>query len=349
MKAVIINNPAAGSRSSSEEVHHTADLLTSKGWEVFALEETRGYGDATTYAREAVAHGCDVVFVAGGDGTVAQVVDGLVGSDVALAVLPAGTGNVFARQLNLPVPGGLHPRPIVESARLLLEGQMRRVDVGCISPRKGHGPSRHFLCWGGVGFDAQVSLTVSEDAERKKRLGAGAFLAAGFLTLQHFAGTAAMVRIDGRRVSRRIVMLTASNIQLYGMFVKMAPKAILDDGLLDVLCFQGSSPARTALHTLRVFLGLHIQDPKVEVHQAQRVEISTRRPLPVHVDGDAIGYTPIIIEVVPRALNVLVPSCAPANLFMDGTGMLGPESPWEWMARLAKDAHTALLERSGLV
>jgi YegS/Rv2252/BmrU family lipid kinase len=348
MKTTIIYNPAAGQWAHADEVQQTAEFLTSRGCDVVAIKETRGAGDATTYAREAAAQGVDIVFAVSGDGTIAQIVDGLVGSETVLAVLPGGTGNVFARQLNLPVPGGLHPRPILESARLLLDGQIRRIDVGRISSRKGHGPSRHFLCWSGVGFDAQVSVAMEQEAAQKKRFGIVAFFAVGFVTLQHFAGTAASVRVDGRRVSRRMVMLVANNIQLYGVFVRMAPAAVLDDGLLDVFCFQGSGPLRTALHTLRVFLGLHIQDPKVEIFQARRVEISTYRPLPVHVDGDAVGYTPVIIEALPRALNLLVPSCAPASLFVDGTGMLGPETPWDWMARIARDAHQAIRERSGL-
>lgn len=338
---MIIYNPAAGQWMHTGEVQETAAYLTGKGCEVVAIKETRGAGDATTYAREAAALGLDVVFVVGGDGTIAQVVDGLVGAQTGLATLPGGTGNVFARQLNLPVPGGLNPRPILDAARLLLDGQMRLVDVGRISPRDGRGPSRHFLCWGGVGFDAEVSLAVAREQKRKKRLGIVAFLATGFYLLQHYAGTAAIVRVDGRRIGRRMIMLVANNIQLYGVFVRMAPAAILDDGRLDVVCFQGNSPLRTALHTVRVILGLHIGDPKVEFYQAQRVEIQTYRPLPVHVDGDAIGYTPVIIEVVPRALRLLTPTCAPADLFSDGASTVEPQTPWAWVTHMAHDAHTA--------
>ncbi|MCX7671931.1 MAG: diacylglycerol kinase family lipid kinase [Anaerolineae bacterium] len=342
MKASIIYNPVAGQRSYLDEVRQAAEFLATKGWEIVAVEETRGAGDATTYAREAAAHGYDAVFLAGGDGTIAQTVDGLVGTGTALAVLPTGTGNVFARQLHMPVPGGLHPRPILEAARLLSEGQIRPVDVGRITPRQGHGPSHHFLCWGGVGFDAEVSLVVAREQERKKRLGIVAFLAAGFFLLRHYAGTAAIVRVDGRRIGRRMIMLVANNIQLYGVFVRMAPTALLDDGRLDVVCFLGNSPLRTALHAVRAILGLHIGDPKVEIYQAQRVEVNTYRPLPVHVDGDAIGYTPVIIEVVPRALKLLVPSCAPANLFSDGANTVAPQTPWEWVTHMAHDAHTAI-------
>jgi diacylglycerol kinase (ATP) len=346
MKATIICNPVAGARSCTDDVQQAAGFLEAQGWELAAIEETRGSGDATTFARKAVAQGCDAVFVAGGDGTLAQTVDGLVGTRTALAVLPGGGGNVFARQLNLPVPGGLHPRPLVESARLLLAGQVKRVDVGRITPLGTTGPARHFLCWGGAGFEAQVNRNVEADPERKRRLGALATFITSFLTLRDFAGTAASVRIDGHRVSRRTVMLVANNIQLYGIFMHMANHAVIDDGLLDIFCFQGTSPGRTFLHAMKVLFNQHITDPKVDIYRARRVEIRTYRPLPVSVDGDYIGNTPIIIEVVPRAINLMIPPCAPASLFVDGTGMLPAENGWAWMVRMAKDAHTALKARS---
>jgi diacylglycerol kinase (ATP) len=345
MKAILICNPIAGARSCADDVQQAKQFLSDQGWEIAAIEETRGSSDATTFARKAVAQGCDAVFVAGGDGTLAETVDGLVGTKTALAVLPGGGGNVFARQLNLPVPGGLHPRPLVESARLLLAGQVRRVDVGRITPLGSTGPARHFLCWGGVGFDAQVNRNVEADPERKRRLGPLATFITSFLTLRDFAGTAAVVRIDGHRVSRRTVMLVANNIQLYGIFMRMANHAIIDDGLLDIFCFQGTSPGRTFLHAMKVIFKQHITDPKVDIYRARRVEIRTYRPLPVQVDGDYIGNTPIVMEVVPRAINLMIPPQAPASLFVDGTGLLARENAWERMVRGAKDAHVALKAR----
>ncbi len=346
MRATLLYNPIAGTKSHLKDVQLAADYLADQGWEIVSVEQTRGRGDATTYARQAVADGCDALFVAGGDGTLAEAVDGLIGSDTALGVLPGGTGNVFARQLNLPVPGGLHPHPIVETAHQLLAGQARWVDVGRITPREGTGTARHFICWGGVGFDALVNRTVNEDRERLKRMGTGATVVQGFLTLRHFAGTSAVVRVDGQRVSRRMVMLVANNIQLYGIIFHMAQHAVMDDGLLDVFCFQGTGAASTLYHAVKLLFNRHIQDPQVDIYRARRVEIRTYRPLPVHVDGDYIGNTPVIIDVVPRAINLLVPTCAPASLFTDGTGMLPPETPWDWMLRMARDARSAIKARS---
>lgn len=347
MKASIICNPVAGTRSCSDDVEQAAAFLAAQGWELAEVEETRGSGDATTFARKAVAQGCDAVFVAGGDGTLAETVDGLINTNTMLGVLPGGTGNVFARQLNLPVPGGLHPYPITESARLLLAGQVRRVDVGRITPNGAEVPARHFICWGSVGFDAQVNRAVDEASDRKKRLGPVAHFITLFLTLRDFAGTSAVVRIDGNRVSRRMVMLVANNIQIYGIVFRMAQNAVIDDGLLDIYCFQGTGPLRTFSHVIKVLVSQHVQDPRVDIYRARRVEIRTYRPLPVQVDGDYIGNTPIVMEVVPRAINLMVPPQAPASLFVDGTGLLARENAWAWMLRQAKDAHVALRARSG--
>jgi diacylglycerol kinase (ATP) len=362
MKALITHNPVAGQRAFDDELRQAIAFLEERGWQIIGMEQTRGPGDATTHARRAVSEGCDAIFVAGGDGTIAQVVDGLVGTDTALGVLPGGSGNVLARQLNLPVPGGFQPHPLLEAARLLLDGQIRRVDVGRVrftagsrsragdeQPAQGAGGGpvpRHFLCWSGVGFDAALNQTINQDPERKRRLGAAGFFVAGFLMLRDFAGTSAIVRVDGHRVSRRMLMLVASNIQLYGIYFTVAPHASLDDGLLDILCFQGLYPIQALFHFIRLVFQKHLDDPRVDLYRARRVEIRTHRPLPVHVDGDCIGMTPVTFEVVPRALKLMVPRCAPASLFTDGTGMAQPETTWAWMLRRAKDAHWAIRQRS---
>lgn len=348
MKAAIICNPAAGTHSCAEEMPSLVKFLEANGVRVCAVEQTHGASDATTFARKASHEGCDVVFVAGGDGTIAQTVDGLVGSETALAVLPGGSGNVFARQLHLPVPGGFHPRPIIEAAKLLLTGQVRRVDVGRITPQGSSEPARHFLCWGGVGFDAQVNRLVEADPERKRRFGPLATAVAAIFALRDSAGTSARVHIDDRRSRQRLIMLVASNIQLYGIIFRMAEHAVIDDGWLDIYAFKGSGPLRTLLHAVHILLRQHIKDPDVESYRARRVEISTYRPLPVQVDGDYIGLTPIVIEIVPKSLNLVVPACAPANLFADGTGMLPAETTWHWVQRMAHEVQDAIKERSSM-
>ncbi len=344
MKALLIYNPAAGGRARAEEVAQAAKMLQQAGWEVLDAAPTTAPGDATAHARRAVTLGCDAIFVAGGDGTAAQVADGVVHTATAVGILPGGTGNVMARQLNLPVPGGLRPRPMLDALAMLLQGEARQIDVGRVS--LSGGVVRHFLCWSGVGFDAQVTKAVDAERERKQRLGLLAFGIAAALTLRDYAGTRAVIRVDGRRTRHRLIMLLASNIQLYGAYLRMAPQALLDDGWLDVHAFKGRHPLRTFARSWGVLFQRRWQAPEFASYRAQRIEITTKRPLPVHVDGDTIGYTPAVIEILPRALKLLVPGSAPRSLFQDGDVGHTAETVIDWVARLARDAQSALLGRS---
>jgi diacylglycerol kinase (ATP) len=347
VKALIIYNPSAGNRFVRGELRQATEFITSAGWEVVATRRTRGRSDATTYAREAAAEGYDVVLVAGGDGTIAETIDGLVGTETALAILPSGTGNVMARQLNLPIPSALQTGALLQAARLNLKGQVRSVDVGRMSFPAGNVPERHFICWAGVGFDAEFNQQFNRDRAFKRRMGPGAMAVAMYFTLRDFAGTGAVVRVDGQIVSRRLLMLSASNIQIYGIVFKMAPEALLDDGLLDIICFQGSHPVRMIGHLGEMLFKQHVHDPRVDIFQARRVEVTTARPLPVHVDGDCIGETPIVIDVVPRGLKLVVPDSASPGLFADRTGMAAPvENTVDRMRRMARDAQYAIRERS---
>ena len=290
------------------------------------------------------SRGCGLVFAVGGDGTIAEVTDGLVGTETALGVLPGGTGNVMARQLNLPVPGGLRPRPLLDAFNLLLEGQVRAVDVGRASVAGGL--TRHFLCWSGIGFDAQVTKAVDSEPARKHRLGTLAFAIAALHTLRDYEGTRSVVRIDGRRMRQRLIMLVGNNIQLYGAWIKMAPRAIVDDGRLDVCLFSGRYSVWTFWRALRLLVDRRQQIPQVKFYQARRVEIVSAKSLPVHVDGDTIGYTPAVLEIVPRALKLLVPATAPPDLFLAGAALRPPESVVDWVAHLAHDAQVVFTGRS---
>jgi len=347
VKALIIQNPTSGPRAFRAEVVEVVRLLQDEGWDT-GIRRTHGPGDATTYAREAVAEGYDAVFVAGGDGTLAQAIDGLVGTETALAIVPTGTANVMARQINLPIPGPLQSGALLESVRQSLQGQVRHVDVGRMSFPQSSAPDRHFICWAGVGFDAEFNRRLNRDRDFKRRPRAGAMATAAFFTVKDFAGTGAIVRVDGEVVSRRLLMLSASNIQIYGIIFKMAPTARLDDGLLDILCFHGNRPVRMIAHLGEMLFSQHVRNPQVDSYQAQRVEVTTTRPLRVHVDGDCIGETPVVIEVVPRSLKLMIPASTPRELFMDRGNMTAAPTTLDRMRRMARDAQTAIKDRSHL-
>jgi len=256
VKAQLIYNARAGQLDERRDLEKAVHYLEEQRWQV-SWRETHGPSDATTYAREATAQGCPVAIAAGGDGTVGEVVNGLVGSDTALGVLPIGTSNVWAKEVGIPsAPYLLHPQVraslgvgapwLLQAARVLVEGQRVRVDVGRVN-------DRHFLLWAGVGLDARVTEEMEQKPQVKQRLGRLAFYLAGVYTALGYRGVRAEVLVDDSRVTRRMILAVISNIQLYGGVVRISPLAQLDDGLLDVCIFQGRGVLSTARHLASVF------------------------------------------------------------------------------------------------
>src|SRR5437870_4667621 len=183
-RALIVFNPIAGQAENfQQDIRAARDVWRAHGWTV-DLRPTTGRGDGTRIAREAAAAGYDVVVAAGGDGTVNEVINGLVGTQTALAALPIGTVNVWVREIGMP----LQPRAAAEA---LLNAQVRAIDLG----RAG---DRHFLLMAGVGFDAAVTAEVR--ADEKRRLGVFAYLIRAYELAWRFRGTRARILIDGKAV-----------------------------------------------------------------------------------------------------------------------------------------------------
>jgi len=309
MKAMLIFNPAAGGRDVDRELEQVMAYWEGRGWQV-SFRDTWGPGDATTFAREAVVTGYQAVFVAGGDGTVGEAADGLAGSDTALGVLPTGVGNVWALEMGIPTPSPLRRHSLLDAAEVLAEGEIRRIDLG----RAGQ---RHFILWAGIGLDAKVTERIEPRARPTKRLGTLAYVVAAVLVAKDFRGTRTRVVIDGHSINTRCILVIVSNAQLYAKLVRVAAEAYLDDGLLDVCIFKGVNLASTVHHAIKVFARRHLRDPQVEYYQCRKVSISTATPLSVQVDGDLIGTTPMEFEIVPQALNIIVPQSSSKRLFLN--------------------------------
>jgi YegS/Rv2252/BmrU family lipid kinase len=298
IRALIVFNPIAGQANSFEQdIHAARDVWREHGWQV-DLQPTTGPGDGTRIAREAAAQGYHVVAAAGGDGTVNEVVNGLAGTETVLAALPVGTVNVWVRELGLP----LQPRAAAEA---LLSAQVRTIDLG----RAG---DRYFLLMCGVGFDAAVTAEVR--ADEKRRFGIFAYLMRAFNLAGRFRGIPARIILDGKAVRGRVLMVVLGNSQLYGGVVKITARASLDDGLLDVCIIKGNSLWSAPFRTLSVLTQRYNLDPKIEYHRAREIKISARQPMPVQVDGDHIGQTPMTFTAVPGALRALLPASLPEDL-----------------------------------
>jgi YegS/Rv2252/BmrU family lipid kinase len=307
MKARLIYNPIAGPWDVRRALKRVRSELGKHGWSV-DIHLTEKAGDATRLAQEASRAGYDVVIAAGGDGTVNEAVNGLVGSDTALGVLPVGTGNLWARQMGIPVYALTNPLRLHETAAELAGSTIRLIDVGQVG-------SHYFLCWAGIGLDAQVTSELEPRQRYTKHLGMLPYAVAVILVARDFQGVRTRVYLDGNIVRGRSLLILASNIQQYGGQLHVASGARIDDGLLDVFVFKGLGFAYILRHVMTMASRRWLQDPQIVHRQARRIEVLTEWAIPVQVDGDPIGTTPVTIQVVPRALQVLVPPSAPAELF----------------------------------
>lgn len=321
-RVLILFNPTAGQASDIlPQLEQAASLWRQAGWSV-VLSPTRCAGDATHQAREAAEAGWDLVAAAGGDGTVNEVINGIVGSQTALAVLPCGTVNIWAREMGLSMD-------IAKAAKAFLQAQRRQLDLGvCRSqplklskqnPGAESDPperslERYFLLMASAGFDAAVTAEV--DSTQKKRLGAIAYIKQAFQTAYRYRGIKTKLYIDGKRVRGRILMVIIGNSQLYGGVIKFTAHALVDDGLLDVCVIKGRNLWIAPQRLLSVFTRFYNKDNQVRYYRAQRIEIrgkKRKKRLPVQLDGDYLALTPMTFEVVPGALYALVPEeCDPS-------------------------------------
>jgi YegS/Rv2252/BmrU family lipid kinase len=323
-RVLIVFNPAAGQAAIVRpEIDHAAELWRTQGWQV-ELRPTACAGDATNIAKTAAAEGYHIVVATGGDGTVNEVTNGLVNTETALAVLPAGTVNIWAREMGLPMD-------IQQAAAQLLLAQWCQIDVGRVRsqfPRLRRRSrktirqkvvmiDRYFLLMGGVGFDAAVAAGVNP--QEKKRFGAIAYVKQAVQMAWEYRGTQVAVKVDDRKIRGRFLMAVVGNSQLYGGVIKFTVNALLDDGLLDLCVIQGRSMLKAPLRLLSIFSRSHHRDDRIQYYQAKKIQFLSRKPIPVQIDGDYLGTTPMLFEVVPKGLWALIPPGVDRSLWQQAS------------------------------
>ncbi len=296
MNSLLIVNPAAGQGRPQEALEA---LQTSLAPVLGGVVITRGPGDAQRAAQAAAADGYEAVLAAGGDGTVNEVVNGLLASGISRAVLPlglvpVGTQNVLAHELGLPAD-------LDATLTLLRAGRTRRIDVGLAG-------DRHFVLMAGFGFDAQVVREVLRPM--KALLGPVAYAFATVGALATYRSTQVRLRLDGEEVRSEAFLVVVANAASYAYRqIKLAPFAALDDGWLDVCVFERARSDRVGFVTqmMAVLARRHLRDPRVRYYRGKHLLLESDPPIQGQMDGDTFGGTPVEISVVPRALTVFVP------------------------------------------
>jgi YegS/Rv2252/BmrU family lipid kinase len=287
-KVLVIFNPAAGWRRR-RKLNRFMSALRRRGC-VIDLLETAAPGDATRFAARAAILDYDVIAVAGGDGTVNEVVNGLNGSDVPIAVVPLGTANVLAAEISLP-------RTMTGCAEVVFAGAPRRVYLGAFN-------GRLFVIMAGIGFDARVVADVTPALKRRFRK--GAYVLKTALGAFRYPQTDYALVIDG--TPHRATSAIIANGRHYGGDYICAPDASLDDPAFQVCLFHEAGWWHVLRYGVGLIRGRLYRYPDVEILRASRVEIEDGRGDPVQADGDLIGRLPGIAEITSKTLRLVCPA-----------------------------------------
>ncbi|MDF2144973.1 diacylglycerol kinase family protein [Knoellia sp. p5-6-4] len=301
-QAVIVVNPTKFEDLPAVR-RRIGEVCRDLGWDEPRFIETTKKDPGTGQAKEALEHGATVVCALGGDGTVRAVAEALVGSETPMGLLPGGTGNLLARNLDLPVDS------LEDAVRVALTGQNKRVDVGRLTvdvSGEHERPECHiFLVMAGLGFDAAIMAGAPE--KLKAKVGWPAYVVSGFRNLR---GPQFKVRVktaEGDEFSRRTRTVVIGNCgKLLGGLVLM-PEAEVDDGRIDLVALSPQGIVGWAAVAARLASRRRRGHPRVDHYTTTEVQVRADRPQEVQLDGDPIGEARAIsAEVLPSSLIVRV-------------------------------------------
>ena len=287
-KTVIILNPAAGSEQAARWREHIESI--APGGDLFTTSRS---GEAETLARRAADKGFEKIVAAGGDGTVNEVVNGLVGSGATLGLLPMGTVNVFAMELGLPTHD-------LELCWDIIQGENTRlVDLPSAN-------GKYFVQLAGVGLDAQV---VKETSLAFKR---------SFGPLSYLISAA---QIAARRPPRLFIesenasidegsFVLVGNGRFYGGPFPFFKHAAIDDGLFDVVVFKRLGYLEIIKYLQDVVFSSDIRVPEIEYFQTRHLRVTSEQNVPVELDGELAGSCPVDFQIRERAVRVLAPAAS---------------------------------------
>jgi diacylglycerol kinase (ATP) len=293
-KATLISNPKTGRYKSRRlPIEHIASLLRSRGVEVELRPTTRAH-EATEIAARVARNGSSDVFVAGGDGTINEVIQGLAGTKARLGIIPRGTANVLARELGLPLDEQ-------EAATIAARGNSRRIHLGLAIDERNN-VSRHFALMAGIGLDASIVRHVRP--RLKKRIGKGAFWISGLSHLASWSPHPFTLEIDGREYNATFAAI--GKAPRYGGDLAITPGARLDEAEFEVCIIETSNRFRyLRLLSQAMRAGMPRDNPAVRFVKTNKVV--ARGDAPVQIDGELIGSLPMRFEIAPHSLEVIVP------------------------------------------
>jgi diacylglycerol kinase (ATP) len=289
MKIIFIVNPVSG--IGKQRIIETAvEKCIDKSVFDFDIAYTDAAGHATVIAKEAVNNHYDVVVAVGGDGSVNEVADGIIGSDTALALIPAGSGNGLARHLNIPFD-------INEALLVINRLKFDRIDTATINDRL-------FVSIAGVGFDALVAKKFAKCRHR----GFWSYFKVSILEYPRYKPKKYELIIDGNKITRRALLVSFANSNQFGYNTSIAPGAVINDGLLDI-CILKKVPVVKAPYFAHLLFNKSLDKTKyLEIIQGKEVQVIRKKNSKINIDGNPMRLSKeLLIKINPLSLKVIIP------------------------------------------
>ncbi len=299
MKFLLIVNPTSGTRRQKNYIDYVKSYFERHGLELVVVF-TKYSGHAEKIARDACVYDYDCIIGAGGDGTINEVLNGMIGSSKKMGIIPWGTGNVFAKEMGFP-------RSLRKICKIIRKGRSLKLDAA-------RSNNRYFLLMCGAGFDAYMIKQI-QSLGLKKKLGQIVFILGALKAILKYSYPPIEVEID-KKFREKGSFVLVSNISRYGVYFTISPRANPIDGLLDVFIYKKSGYLAMLGLIFRVaFTFFHFNAlsffpifmRRAAYYQAKSVRISSNRYVYTQLDGELSGSLPVGIESVPAAINCILP------------------------------------------
>lgn len=339
IKACLITNPKSG--RGGVDLSEALTILQANGWEINVRQKLHG-GGATELAQAAVKEGCTVVVDCGGDGTLNEIVEGVMGTDVAVGTLPGGTANLWAHEMGIS-------RNLAVAATQLAAAERRRVDVGIVSVNGKH--TSNFVLMAGLGFDGAVIGNISKPL--KNRIGPLAYAPAVVAAARTFHSAPIRVRMDDVNWHGRVSQVVVGNTRHYAGFTNITADAFIDDGLLDLCLITASGPLGLTRQLGTMLVRQRPSEASAQTYRAASITIESPLVLPLQVDGGHVDLDDdddrtekgvvYSFSLQPQGVCMLVPRTYAGTLFQPSrladtlTG--APLRPLDRLAVEAEPAH----------
>lgn len=291
-----IINPVSGT-GSKDKIPRLIDTAVDHDRNQVSIIMSEYPGHARELAQQAVNDGFDIVVAIGGDGTVNEVGSALCGTDTALAIVPSGSGNGLARHLRISMNAS-------RALQVLNNGVVGKFDYCTVN-------GKPFFCTCGMGFDATVSYKFSNEGTR----GFITYIKTALTEYIKYKPQEFIIDIDGNKMQEKAFVIACCNAAQYGNNAYIAPRATMQDGLVDVTVMHPFNLAESPLIGARLFLRQLNHDHHVSIYRGKNVVIERVHDDIIHIDGDPVMMpSRVIIENVKKGINILVPNSLPDDV-----------------------------------